>query len=204
VTRTQLAYIRTPPITNQDGSVTGNYLWLDGSGVTNHSASGAGHAGTAVSTEAGIKNTPVDENLGLLNIHYQDDGTVLIESAHFANVFLRLDGTGLTSFHAHGGGTVNLQLNAGPWEIFKIVDLGDGSGFFNIESVAFPNRFLRCDNPGPVGGTITTGAVREPPSVKADDGFDLSLVADAVLGSGGDLNAQWTAGNWERFDLVPA
>jgi len=63
-----------------------------------------------------------------------------IKSAAFPNVFLRMDGSGVTSFSANGGGTVNCQYTAGPWESFNIVQQSDGS--VQIASGAFPDVFF--------------------------------------------------------------
>lgn len=46
---------------------------------------------------------------------------------------LGMDGTGVTSFSADGGGTVNCQFGAGPWETFTL--RSDGANVY-IESVA--------------------------------------------------------------------
>ena len=48
---------------------------------------------------------------------------ITLESAHFDNVFLRMDGNGVTSMTGPGGGTVNCQFGVGPWEKFKLVVL---------------------------------------------------------------------------------
>jgi len=72
------------------------------------------------------------------------DGTVNIGSVAFPGVFLRMDGTGVNSWTWNGGGTVNCQFGAGSWETFTLRSV-DGQGLFNIESVAFPNVYLRLE-----------------------------------------------------------
>ena len=66
---------------------------------------------------------------------------VTIRSTFFQNIYLRLDGTGVTTSTDNGGGTVNAQYGVGPYEKFKARAQADGS--FSFESVAFPNIFLR-------------------------------------------------------------
>jgi hypothetical protein len=61
-----------------------------------------------------------------------------------------LDGTGVGA--AAPGGTVNCQLNAGAKEKFVLRPQADSS--YSLESVAFPNVFLRMDGTG----VPTTGA----------------------------------------------
>jgi phospholipase C len=66
-----------------------------------------------------------------------------IQSTFFPNIYLRMDGTGVTSFDGAGAGTVNCQYGPGPWTSFKVRPQADGT--FAFESAAFPNVFLRLD-----------------------------------------------------------
>jgi hypothetical protein len=81
-----------------------------------------------------------------------------IASVQFANVHLRMDGTGVTSMTPPGGGTVNCQFSVGPFEKFRIEKQTDGT--VAIASVQFPNVHLRMDGTGvtsmtpPGGGTV--------------------------------------------------
>ncbi|WP_428962050.1 hypothetical protein [Micromonospora fluostatini] len=70
----------------------------------------------------------------------QPDGLFSFESATFPNVFLRADGTGVT-VTGPGGGTVNCQYGAGPYEKYKLRAQADGS--FSFELATFPNVYLR-------------------------------------------------------------
>ncbi len=103
------------------------------------------------------------------------DGTgpvMPIESIQFPNVFLRVDGTGVNAAVGPGGGTVNCQFGAGPYEKLRFVDQGDGS--VAIASVQFPNVCLRLDGHG-----VTSFA-----------------------GAGaGVVNCQFGVGPWEKFRL---
>ncbi len=70
------------------------------------------------------------------------DPIVAIESVPFANVYLRMDGTGVTSPQGSGAGTVNCQYGIGSWEKFRIhkEDVG-----YSFESVNFAGVYLRMD-----------------------------------------------------------
>jgi Papain-like cysteine protease AvrRpt2 len=80
---------------------------------------------------------------------------ITIQSTYFSNVFLRMDGTGVTGTTA--GGTVNCQYGSSEKERYKIRAQSDGTYCF--ESAAFPNVYLRMDGAGvtttgPGGGTV--------------------------------------------------
>ncbi len=73
------------------------------------------------------------------------------------NIFLRMDGSEVTKFMPSGGGTVNCQVKAGPWEKFNIEKQANGT--YTIESIAFPGVYLRMDGRGvnesnPIGGVV--------------------------------------------------
>jgi len=74
------------------------------------------------------------------------DSPITIRSAHFENIHLRMDGSGVTTQTANGGGTVNCSPAAGSYEAFRLWRQGDGS--YSVESVAFPNVYLRITAPG--------------------------------------------------------
>lgn len=104
----------------------------------------------------------------------QVNRTVVIGSVTFSGVYLRLDGTGVTTPSGPGGGVANCQYSAGPYETFNLIQNPDGTISFG--STAFPNVFLRLD-----------GAGLTQPSGEG----------------GGTVNAQYTAGPYEKFVLVP-
>jgi len=140
---------------------------MDGNGVTSFSPGGRGHVDCVFAPEA-LTGFFIVEN---------QDGTVNIESVAFPGVFLRMDGRGVTSWTWGGAGSVNCQFGAGPWETFLLKPLDQLSegppalGFFNIESVAFPNVYLRIDG--------IPGAFNSP----------------------GTVNCQFTPGAWEQLSL---
>jgi hypothetical protein len=141
-------------IRGYDGYLGENgFLRMDGRGVASFSAGGGGTVNCqAPGSEGAWEQFEIVEHA---------DGTVNIASVAFPSVFLRMDGRGVTSFSEGGGGTVNCQYTAGPWETFTLTTVdpgGTGGIFVNIESVAFPNVFLRMlfdGNGGPNGsGTV--------------------------------------------------
>lgn len=93
-----------------------------------------------------------------------------LRSEEFGRLFLRLDGHGVTSFLPDGGGVVNSQYGCGPWERFNEVPVGNGK--IALESVAFPNVFLRLDGRG---------------------------VSEFLANGGGVVNAQFGHFAWEEF-----
>ena len=97
---------------------------------------------------------------------------VTIESVTFPNVFLRIDGAEVTSFLEKGGGTVNSQYGTHEAEKFKISKSSDG--YYTIESVKFPNVFLRMD-----GEEVTSFLEK----------------------GGGIVNCQYGAQAWERYKI---
>ncbi len=68
-----------------------------------------------------------------------------IESVHFPNVYLRMDGNGVHE-DPSGCGTVNCQIGVGPWERFKFIKHEDGT--YSIESIQFADAVLRMDGNG--------------------------------------------------------
>jgi phospholipase C len=136
------------------------YLRIDGTGVTHPVAPGAG----VVNCQYGAGPWETHE----LVIH--QDGTVSIASTAFPNVFLRLDGSGLTRPVAPGGGVANCQYTAGPYEKFLMTPQPNGSAA--LASVAFPGVFLRLDG---TGVTQPSGS------------------------GGGTVNGQFSAGPFEQF-----
>jgi phospholipase C len=97
-----------------------------------------------------------------------------ILSVAFPNVFLRLDGRGVTQPMPNGGGVVNAQYTEGPWEKFVLEDQQDGT--VAIGSVQFPGVYLRLDGTG---------------------------VTSRMPNGGGVVNAQFGAGSTERFQVQP-
>jgi phospholipase C len=140
------------------------YLRIDGSGVR---AAMSGGGGT-VNCQSGVGDCETLEE------RPQPDGTVALASVLFPDVFLRMDGSGVTSASDSGAGTVNCQLGVGPWEKFHKRAQPDGTVAF--ESAAFPGTYLRMDARG-IG--------------------EFGSAAGA-----GTVNCQFGVGPWEKFLLL--
>ena len=67
---------------------------------------------------------------------------VVIESAHWENVFIRLDGR-----ETEGGWIVNCQFGVGPYEIFFLREEGE-TDVYSIISAAFPYCRIGVDGNG--------------------------------------------------------
>ncbi len=127
-----------------------------------------------------------DQGAGIINCQHtsgpwekfklveQSNNTMAIESVEFPGRFVRMDARGVTKAVDNGGGIVNCQFGAGPWEKFKINQQQDGA--YTIESVQYPNCFLRMDGRG---------------------------VIKLVDQGAGKVNCQFGAGPWEKFELQP-
>lgn len=135
------------PLLIQSAAFKDVFLRMDGNGITASNGSGAG--------KVNCQKTFATE--GAINAHRQSDGTYTLESVDYPGVFLRMDGNGIRSFAGSGGGTVNCQWGAGPWERFKLNIQEDGS--YTIESVAFPNVVLRMDGSNPADKEEDFGSV---------------------------------------------
>lgn len=151
-----------------------------------------------------------------------DKFRVTIGSAAFPNVYLRLDGTGVTAPLPNGGGVVNAQYSAGAWEQFVLEVQEDGSAA--IASVAFPGVYLRLDGNGvttPNGGGVVNAQFGAGPwekfTVQPQDDGTFGLVSNAfpnvylrldgtgVTGptpsGGGVVNAQYAYGRLASFNM---
>ncbi|MFF7701123.1 fascin domain-containing protein [Streptomyces lydicus] len=107
--------------------------------------------------------------LSAADIEKLGDTPITLESTHYPNVYLRMDGTGVTSSTDPGGGKVNCQYGTGPWTTFKVRPQVDGS--YAFESVAFPHVFLRMDGTG----------------------------VPTSMAGGGTVNCQYGIGPYEKF-----
>jgi hypothetical protein len=109
---------------------SGNYLSVDGTGVTAPTGPGGG--------TVSVSKTVSPRERFLLEKRW--DGTVAIRSCAYDNVYIRMIAD-INAPSGPGGGTVNLQYTAGPREAFRLVPQSDGTQ--TIESVYSPGRFLR-------------------------------------------------------------
>lgn len=96
-----------------------------------------------------------------------------IQSVAFKDCYLRVDGTGLTSYRQSGGGHVDCQAFGSEWEFVEIEELGydsEGRRKVAIKSTAFDNVYLR-------------------------------MYAPKVNGDGGEVNCQYGRQELEEFIL---
>ncbi len=139
------------------------FLRMDGNGVTSKTGPGSGN----VNCQYGAYSWE------LFKLNRQSNGSYTIESNVFPNVFLRMDGNGVTSKTGPGGGIVNCQFGAYSWENFSLNKQSDGT--YTIGSNQFPNVFLRMDGNGV---TSKTGP------------------------GSGNVNCQYGAYSWEKYCIV--
>ncbi|MCG6492964.1 hypothetical protein [Kitasatospora sp. A2-31] len=126
-----LAKLGNTPVTIHSTHYPNVHLRLDGTGVTAFTGSGGGR----VNCQYGAGSWTS------LRVRPQSDGSYAFESVAFPNVFLRMDGAGVPGTMA-GGGTVNCQFGAHPYEMFSLLPQPDGSFSFG-SATAFPNIYLR-------------------------------------------------------------
>jgi hypothetical protein len=141
------------------------FLRIDGSKVTQPSSAGSG----IVNCQFGARSW--EQFLLIANA----DNTVSLESSHWNNVYLRMDGNGVTEPTGPGGGLVNCQFTAGAYEKFRLHRQTDGT--YAIESVQWPGVYLRMDG---------------------------THVNESHDWGGGLVNCQFTAGPLEKFLLAGA
>ena len=139
---------------------------MDGNGVTKS----VGPGGGIVNCQFGTG--PYEK----FKLDCVDSCNYTIESVQFPGVYLRLDGSGVTESVGPGGGVVNCQFGAGPYEKFKLVYVGADYSF-NVQSVQFPGVYLRMDGKG---------------------------VAAFAGPGGGVVNCQFGPGPYEKFKLKSA
>jgi hypothetical protein len=160
-----LATLGDTPITILSTSFSNVYLRMDGNGVTSATGAGAGVANCAYGAGAWEK----------FKVHAQSDGSYSFESIAFPNVYLRMDGSGVPTTTA-GGGTVNCQYSAGPWEKYKLYANANGS--FSFEPVAFPTVFLHMVGSGVTSTSGPGGLVNC--QLNANGGAQASFFLDMV------------------------
>ncbi|KAJ6038305.1 uncharacterized protein N7446_005115 [Penicillium canescens] len=128
-----------------------SYLRIDGDGASSWGDQGGGTVNAqnyvGSSERFIIVNDPDDNN------------AFSIYSSQFKNVYLRLDGRGVTPGQGYpsGAGKVNCQNGSESWEKFRFESQPDGSKA--IASVAFPGVYLRLDNSTGGGGSSGSGTV---------------------------------------------
>ena len=131
---------------------------MDGREVTQPKASGAG----TVNAQDFISSYE------MLRLVEYGNGTFALGSNVFDNVFLRMDGRGVTGYRGDGGGTVNCQYGAREYERFRWLKQDDGT--VGIESVKFPGVYLRMNG---LIGPMKNGQVNCQTVVRALEKFHI-------------------------------
>ena len=116
------------------------YVSLKAAGLTMFTPSGGGRV--FASTNVATYET--------FFLQRNDDGTVSFKSTVSNDVYIRVDGSNVsTAVHAGGQGVVNGQYTAHSWEKFRLHKKDNQSSRYQIrvgiESAAFPGSFLRLD-----------------------------------------------------------
>ena len=149
-------------VTIESVAFPGVYLRMDGGSVTSFSGIGAG----TVNCQYGVG--PYEKFV----LRAYNGNQFSIESLQFPGVFLRMDGSTVTVPNGAGGGVVNAQFTAGPYERFAVRQTSEG--MYCFESVQFPDVFLRMEG---------------------------SSVKDFSGSGGGRVNCQKGVGPWEQFKI---
>lgn len=123
------------------------FLRMDGSGVTQHSASGGGVVNCQFGAGAWER----------FRIEIQPDNLPAIASVHFPNVYLRMDCGGITQPDTGGSGVVNCQFGVGLLEKCDVEIQSDGT--VAIRSIKFGGRYLRMDGTGVTQPTGSGGGI---------------------------------------------
>ena len=151
------------------------YVRCDGTGVTQPIGPGGGTVNCQYTPPGSYESFYIHPVEMTPSLAVKSTCKVVIESAHFRNVYIRMDSKDMNQFEGPGGGKVNCQAYPGPYEMFFFNKEEDGN--YSFRSVQFPHCYIRLDGRG---------------------------VASRSGDSGGTVNCQWYAfstppGKYERF-----
>ena len=122
------------------------YVRCDGSGTTEWSGSGSGAVNCQYKPPRAWEKFyiyPVEMNPSLA---LENTCKVVIESAKWKNVFIRLDSKGMNHFDGNGGGDVNCQFTALSWEVFVLRK--ESNGGCSFQNAHFTHCYIRLDGRG--------------------------------------------------------
>ena len=119
------------------------YLRCDGRGVTGFSGRGGGTVNCQYQPPKSFEKFYICPVQMTPSLAIQTVCTVVITSAKFKNVFIRLDGSGMKKFEGSGGGVVNCQFGQRDFERFVMHKRPNGA--FVFQSVSFPHCLIRLD-----------------------------------------------------------
>lgn len=142
------------------------YLRCDGTGVTRWERPGGGTVNCQYKPPSLWESFyiyPVEMAPSLAS---QTTYKVVIESAQFRHVFIRMDSQGMNHSMGPGGGEVNCQFTVSPWEFFYLRRETNGS--YSFRNVQFPHCYIRLDGRGvdsclePGGGIVNCQYYDDP------------------------------------------
>ena len=118
-------------------SYNGQYLSVDCRNLSKPCSGGSGSLTCSIDCKSEEQHFYIIPVAEYTNIY-------TIQSVAYPGVYLRMDGSRVTTFDGPGGGTVNLQYGVSDEEKFKILYNGE-KGMFCFESLKYPFVFLRTD-----------------------------------------------------------
>ena len=134
------------------------YLRCDGTGVSQWEAAGGGTVNCQYEPPSPWESFYIHPVEMAPSLAPQTTYKVVIESAHFRHVFIRMDSQGMSHYMSPGGGEVNCQFTASSWEFYFLRQETNGS--YSFRNVQFPHCYIRLDGNGvhswsePGGGTV--------------------------------------------------
>ena len=142
------------------------YLRCDGKGVDHYEGAGGGTVNCQYKPPSLWESFyiyPVEMAPSLAS---QTTYKVVIESAQFRHVFIRMNSKGMRHYMGPGGGEVNCQYKISFWESYFLRQEPNGS--YSFRSVQFPHCYIRLDGTdvisysGPGGGIVNCQYYDDP------------------------------------------
>lgn len=155
------------------------FLRCDGKDVTKFEGPGSGTVNCQYSPAKSLEHFYIYPVEVTPSLALESTRKVVIESAQFKNVFIRMNSKGMSKFDGPGGGEVNCQFTAHGWEVFFLKRVEYDR--YSFRSAQFLHCYIRLDGKG---------------------------VDSWQSGGGGTVNCQWYAsdtspgtGSYEFFFL---
>ena len=82
---------------------------------------------------------------------------VVLQNHYWQNVYVRLDGYGVTEFNPNGSGVVNCQWSGVPAHSYEVFIPKEKDGYYSFRSLAFPDYYIRLDGDGVTSRTPAGG-----------------------------------------------
>ena len=122
------------------------YLRCDGTGLVQFKAAGGGTVNCQYKPPKHKESFYIYPAEMAPSLAPQTTYKVVIESAQFRNVFIRMDSKGMSQFKGPGGGKVNCQFTTRSFELFFLRQ--ETNGDYSFRSVRFPHCYIRLDGTG--------------------------------------------------------